>query len=78
MWVEGELSEMIRGYLDGPSYSQNFVDRSFITALLEKKVALSDEKRARMLWTLLTLEVWHENDGGKATESTLSSLPGVG
>ncbi len=58
-WVEEDLDEMIRSYLGDNAYSRRFVRPGFIEKLLEKRVPVSDEKRARMLWSLLSLEVWH-------------------
>lgn len=60
-WIENDLNENIFDTLTRDCYSQNFVDRKFITNLLEKKVNVSDEKRAKMLWTLYSLEVWNKN-----------------
>jgi asparagine synthase (glutamine-hydrolysing) len=59
-WVEKELKEIIFSYLSrSNSYASTFVEKKFIDALLEKKVKLSDEKRAKMLYTLFALEVWY-------------------
>jgi asparagine synthase (glutamine-hydrolysing) len=59
-WVEKELKEIIFSYLSRPnSYASTFVEKKFINALLEKKVNVSDEKRAKMLYTLFALEVWY-------------------
>ncbi|HEV7783323.1 MAG TPA: asparagine synthase (glutamine-hydrolyzing) [Chitinophagaceae bacterium] len=59
-WVDNELKEIIFDYLDNNnSYADNFVDRDFIRKLLDKKVNVPDEKRAKMLYTLFALNVWH-------------------
>lgn len=60
-WVENDLKENIFDALSSQSYSRNFVDRSFIHALLEKKVDVSAEKRAKMLWSMYALEVWKKS-----------------
>ncbi len=59
-WVDNELKEIIFSYLEpSGSYSNNFVDRKFIRELLERKIKVSDEKRAKMLYTLFALNVWY-------------------
>ena len=60
-WVESDLKENIFDTLSGDSYSQKFVGKTFITNLLEKNIDVSNEKRAKMLWTLYSLEVWYKN-----------------
>jgi asparagine synthase (glutamine-hydrolysing) len=60
-WVENDLKENIFDTLGGDSYSQNFIDRQFIQNLLNKKVNVSDEKRAKMLWSVYCLEVWKKS-----------------
>ncbi len=57
-WIENDLKENIFDSLFKNSYSENFIDRTFILDLLEKKVNISDEKRAKILWTLYSLEIW--------------------
>jgi len=57
-WVNGELKEFIFDYLQKGCYSENFIKRSFINDLLNKKISISQEKRAKMLWAMVCLEVW--------------------
>jgi len=60
-WVDGELNELIASYLLSPNaYSKNFVQPGFINSLWERKIKTGDEKRAKMIWTLFALEVWHK------------------
>lgn len=60
-WVDNELKEMIAGYLQAAdSYSRRFVEPAFINNLLNRKLNLSDEKRAKMLYTLFALDVWYK------------------
>ena len=60
-WVDNELKNMIAGYLfSANAYSVAYVDGSFVKGLWERKIKAGDEKRAKMLWTLFTLEVWHK------------------
>lgn len=57
-WVEKDLKEPIFELLSHGSYSANFISQDFITSLLLKKINVSDEKRAKMLWTMYALDVW--------------------
>ena len=57
-WVEIELRENIFDRLNTNCYSREFIDWNFIDKLLNKKINVSDEKRAKMLWSLYSLEVW--------------------
>ncbi len=57
-WIENDLKENIFDTLNSNNYSQNFIDKKFIQNLLNKKINVSDEKRAKMLWSMYCLEVW--------------------
>jgi asparagine synthase (glutamine-hydrolysing) len=60
-WMDNELKEIVFSYLGSAnSYANNFVDKKFIQQLLDKKLKISDEKRAKMLYTLFALNVWHK------------------
>jgi asparagine synthase (glutamine-hydrolysing) len=60
-WVENELKDIIFDYLSSPnSISKQFVQQRFITNLLQNTVKISAEKRAKILWTLFSLEVWYK------------------
>ena len=49
-WVEDDIKDIVFDYINSPSaYWTNFIDKSFIEALMHKKIAVSDEKRAKML-----------------------------
>jgi asparagine synthase (glutamine-hydrolysing) len=37
-----------------------YVEKTFIRQLLDRKVKVSDEKRAKMLYTLFALDVWYK------------------
>jgi asparagine synthase (glutamine-hydrolysing) len=60
-WVDHELKDLIQGYLGADPFAATLVDRHFIRALLNRKARVPAEKRAKMLWTLFCLEVWHRN-----------------
>lgn len=60
-WVDSELREIIGDYLTSTdSYVINFIDRTFVLKLLQKQLKVSEEKRAKMLYTLFALDVWHK------------------
>jgi asparagine synthase (glutamine-hydrolysing) len=60
-WIDKELKDMIAGYLfSSNAYAGNYADKKFIKDLWERKIKTGDEKRAKMLWTLFALEVWHK------------------
>jgi asparagine synthase (glutamine-hydrolysing) len=60
-WVNGELRNNILDSLNGDCYSKTFFPKGFIDRLIEKKIDTSDEKRAKMLWSLYCLELWKKN-----------------
>lgn len=57
-WVNEDIKENIFDSLKQNSYSCQFIEWKFINKLLHGKIKVSDEKRAKMLWTLYCLEVW--------------------
>lgn len=60
-WIDSELKEMIASYLLSPdAFAANFVRPGFIADLWNRKIRTGDEKRAKMIWTLFALEVWHK------------------
>jgi asparagine synthase (glutamine-hydrolysing) len=59
-WVNNQLKDLIYDYLCNPqNISRQFVNSQFIKDLLNNKVILPAEKRAKILWTLFSLEVWY-------------------
>jgi asparagine synthase (glutamine-hydrolysing) len=60
-WMDTELSEMSRDYLTGTAGAlyPSLISPSFVKDLLDKKVSVSDERRAKMLYALLCLEIWY-------------------
>ena len=60
-WVDNELKETIFDYLTSPqSFYKDFVKQKFVLDLLSKKINISTEKRAKILWTLLSMEIWYK------------------
>ncbi|MEP7229582.1 MAG: asparagine synthase (glutamine-hydrolyzing) [Ginsengibacter sp.] len=61
-WIDKELKEPVSDYLNSSQcFYKNFVDENFVCNLLNNKVKISDEKRAKILWTLFSIEVWNKN-----------------
>ncbi len=59
-WIEHELHDMIGDYLtSGSALYPVFIRREFARNLFDKKMNVSPEKRAKMLWMIFSLEVWH-------------------
>ena len=66
-WVNHELKEIISDYLhSAENLYSTFIDRHFVSDLLDNKVRISDEKRAKILWTIFSMEVWYKNIYKKA------------
>jgi asparagine synthase (glutamine-hydrolysing) len=60
-WIDNELKEPVFDYLSSTNnFYKNFVDPEFVDKLLRKKIKISNEKRAKILWTLLSLEIWYK------------------
>ena len=60
-WVDDELKQPVFDYLScNNNFYKNFVEEKFVHDLLHKKIKIADEKRAKILWTLLSLEIWHQ------------------
>lgn len=60
-WIDNELKEQVFDYLSSDNnFYKNFVHENFVHDLLKKKIKIPDEKRAKILWTLLSLEIWHK------------------
>lgn len=59
-WVDFELHDLVMDYLINPQISNEYVERKFLRELISNKVPIAPEKRAKMLWYLLSLEIWYE------------------
>ncbi|HET7118279.1 MAG TPA: asparagine synthase (glutamine-hydrolyzing) [Hanamia sp.] len=60
-WIDDELKEIVFDYLSSDnSFYSNFVQPKFVKDILTKKIRIADEKRAKILWTLLSLEIWYK------------------
>lgn len=60
-WIENDLKEIAFDYLSGNTFSENFIKKEFIKRILENKLSVSPEKRAKMIWTMLAMEMWYKN-----------------
>lgn len=59
-WVDGQLKTLIADYiLPSNAYCRNFIDPAFLDNVWNRKIKVGDEKRAKMIWTLFALEIWH-------------------
>lgn len=60
-WVNNELQDMIFYYLNASNcLNKQFIDQSFLKRLMDRKVNVPEEKRAKILWNLLSMEVWYK------------------
>ena len=60
-WVDGQLQSIIADYImPAGAYCRNFIEPSFLNNVWARKIKVGDEKRAKMIWTLFALEVWHK------------------
>jgi asparagine synthase (glutamine-hydrolysing) len=61
-WVDHQLKDIIADYLlSGNALYPLLIEKSFILKLLEKRIKISDERRAKMLFDVFALEVWYRN-----------------
>lgn len=62
-WIDHQLKTIIGDYIYSPTnlYSE-FVDADFIHKLWDRKIRIPDEKRAKILWALFSLEVWNKKE----------------
>ncbi|CAN5498161.1 asparagine synthase (glutamine-hydrolyzing) [soil metagenome] len=60
-WVNHELKDIVFDYVGASSaLSPHFIDKNFIQGLLNDKIKIPAEKRAKILWMLLTMEIWYK------------------
>jgi asparagine synthase (glutamine-hydrolysing) len=62
-WIENELKEVVFDYVGAPSaISSQFIDKRFLSSLLNQATKISGEKRAKILWTLMSMEIWYKRN----------------
>jgi asparagine synthase (glutamine-hydrolysing) len=60
-WVNDSLKGMTFDYILAPNaLSRQFIEPIFTQKLLENKVIIPEEKRAKIIWTLLCMEIWYK------------------
>ena len=60
-WVNSVLKEPIADYIGSENnFSDFFVDKKFMIDILNNKINIGDEKRAKILWCVFCLNVWHK------------------
>ena len=60
-WVNGQLKDMMKDYIgSSTSLNKKFIQPNFVNRLLENKIKISQEKRAKILWTIFSMEVWYK------------------
>ncbi len=60
-WINGELRDIVMDYLKNGFY-KNFIDEKLVKSIIDRKIEISEEKRAKILYLLFSLEVWaYEN-----------------
>lgn len=60
-WVNHQLQQPIQDYLTAPNnYCSQFVQQKYIDGLLKNTIKIPAEKRAKIIWTLFSLEVWYK------------------
>lgn len=61
-WVDHQLKEIIHSYLTAPdALYPTIIKKTFILDLLGGKVQISAERRAKILFSVFSLEVWYKN-----------------
>ncbi|MEJ7587431.1 MAG: asparagine synthase (glutamine-hydrolyzing) [Ferruginibacter sp.] len=62
-WVEHELKEIIYDYVGSRSaLSRQLVSNSFLQSLLKGNAGIPGEKRAKILWALMSMEIWYKKN----------------
>jgi asparagine synthase (glutamine-hydrolysing) len=61
LWMENDLKEILDDYLFSANalYLQ-FLEKKYVHDIYNKRLRISDEKRAKMLYSILCLEVWNK------------------
>ncbi|MDF1881429.1 asparagine synthase, partial [Sulfurimonas sp. MAG313] len=59
-WVNNDLKSLINDTLGANAYVHNYIEKQDLNNLLNNTLSIPAEKRAKMLWTLLSLELWHQ------------------
>lgn len=61
-WVNGVLKDMIADYiLSDSALNKSILNQSFVEKLVDSKIRIPAEKRAKILWMIFCMEVWYKN-----------------
>jgi asparagine synthase (glutamine-hydrolysing) len=62
-WVNAELKEPINDYLlASTAFYPQIIKKDFVHGLINNTIVIPSEKRAKILWTLFSLEVWYKKN----------------
>jgi asparagine synthase (glutamine-hydrolysing) len=62
-WVNEELRDMIYDYVGySRAYHKDLIEQTFVQQLLDDRLKMPSEKRAKILWTLFSMEVWYRRN----------------
>lgn len=62
-WVETELKDIIYDYIGSANaLHHDFIEKKFISKLMNNEVKISAEKRAKILWMIFSMEVWYRKN----------------
>ena len=61
-YVEHDLKDIIFTYLTNSSYFANYINKDFVSKVLNNEIVVDRQKRAKMLWSLFCLEVWSQHN----------------
>lgn len=60
-WINNELKNMVEDYVgSSTSLNKSLVDPAFTRKVLDNKIKMPAEKRAKILYTLLAMEIWYK------------------
>lgn len=60
-WVNEDLRDLIFGSLNSnETIYEQFIEKNFVSRLLNNKITISEEKRAKIIWSLFAMEVWNK------------------
>jgi len=61
-WVDGKLKKIMKHYvLDKPVLYPEFVSQNLVSRVFNRELKIAEDKRAKILWNLFTLEVWGQH-----------------
>jgi asparagine synthase (glutamine-hydrolysing) len=62
-WVNNQLKNKIESYLfrNNPFFT-TFINKDIFTKIYNRQISISEEKRAKIIYQLFTLEVWYKNN----------------